>query len=445
VKNWQKDAHPEWPDATSATRGLPETERPAEAATSWFRRGMESDDGADAGAGAAAGQAPDADADATDVLPSSAYGRRAGTTDERPAADAPADPTAVLPTAVLPTASGPGGAADAPRGGHGPSGTAPTDVFRPVPAPGHRGRDGDQPAATSGWPKVPRPAATGSDARFRAPGPTASGPAATSLRDPWQESDGALGTGDAGGTGDVDPGEQHDPHEVTVQLDAVQLGDGTLHRAKSGPAADAADRPVFVDESGRRSRLYRRIGIAVGLACAVYAVVILATLLSGSSDAPWLPVPGKEEDTPASKVDTTSQPTESASPSAPDSPTPRTTPSATGVEEQLPDTGATASDTAPATQPSDTATGSESSTTQSAPAQDDDEPETGSTETATDPGTDPPDPTETGDTTPDPTETVGDSAGTGTGTDTLAEREATPTSLAAGAPVSPSPLVENTL
>ncbi|BFO22016.1 hypothetical protein SHKM778_84040 [Streptomyces sp. KM77-8] len=46
---------------------------------------------------------------------------------------------------------------------------------------------------------------------------------------------------------------------------------------------------MFVDESGRRSRLYRRIGMAVGLACAGYAVVMVATLLSGNSDAPGCP------------------------------------------------------------------------------------------------------------------------------------------------------------
>jgi len=44
--------------------------------------------------------------------------------------------------------------------------------------------------------------------------------------------------------------------------------------------------------------------MAVGIACAVYAVVIVITLLSGSSDAPWLPVPGQKDEAPAGKVDT---------------------------------------------------------------------------------------------------------------------------------------------
>ncbi|MEV5848114.1 hypothetical protein AB0M32_39745 [Streptomyces sp. NPDC051985] len=87
----------------------------------------------------------------------------------------------------------------------------------------------------------------------------------------------------------------HDPAEVTVQNDvgAVRIRPG---------AADGSDAPVFVDASGRRSRRFRRLGMAVALACAVYAVVIVVTLLSGSSDAPWLPVPGQDADQPAGQV-----------------------------------------------------------------------------------------------------------------------------------------------
>ncbi len=143
--------------------------------------------------------------------------------------------------------------------------------------------------------------------------PTA-GPGTAPLRDPWQQ--------DPGANEDADAGDHtHDPHEVTVQLDAVQLGDGVIRRADSGhrkgkAGPEASDGPVFVDSSGRRSRLYRRLGILVGIACAVYAVVIVSTLLSGNSDAPWLPVPGQEEGKPAGQVDTTPLPSESAQPSA---------------------------------------------------------------------------------------------------------------------------------
>ncbi|WP_051777350.1 hypothetical protein [Streptomyces violaceorubidus] len=135
--------------------------------------------------------------------------------------------------------------------------------------------------------------------------------------------------GDAGAAA----GHTHDPHEVTVQLDAVHLGDGVLLKADGGhrkSAPEASDGPVFVDASGRRSRLYRRLGILVGVACAVYAVVIVSTLLSGNSDAPWVPVPGQEEGAPAGQVDTTPLPSQSSLPTGAGAgtATPHATPSA---------------------------------------------------------------------------------------------------------------------
>lgn len=99
-------------------------------------------------------------------------------------------------------------------------------------------------------------------------------------------------------------GEGNDPDEVTVQLD-------TPHPAK-GAGTSASDAPVFVDASGRRGRTFRRIGILAGLACAAYAVVIVATLLSGNAGAPWLPVPGPDDDPPAGRVETTRGPSASA-------------------------------------------------------------------------------------------------------------------------------------
>ncbi|WP_217179663.1 hypothetical protein [Streptomyces sp. AC495_CC817] len=113
------------------------------------------------------------------------------------------------------------------------------------------------------------------------------------------------------------PGRNHDPHEVTVQLDGVgrEVEEGTgRHAGKNGDPAGAgqdSDGPVFVDESGRRRNLYRRLGIAVGTACAAYAVVIVGTLVSGNSDAPWLPVPMQKDDKPAGRVDTPPEPAES--------------------------------------------------------------------------------------------------------------------------------------
>jgi hypothetical protein len=115
-----------------------------------------------------------------------------------------------------------------------------------------------------------------------------------------------------------EPANGHDPHEVTIQLDGAgrKLDDWLVQQAKDAPTPpEASDGPVFVDESGRRSRRYRRLGMLVAVACAVYAVVIVATLLSGNSNAPWLPVPGQEEDQPAGQVDTSPLPTQSVNPS----------------------------------------------------------------------------------------------------------------------------------
>ncbi|MEV8315223.1 hypothetical protein AB0Q95_13715 [Streptomyces sp. NPDC059900] len=144
-------------------------------------------------------------------------------------------------------------------------------------------------------------------------------------------------------------------------------------------AQDAPDGPVFVDESGRRSRRYRRIGVLVGIACAVYAVIIVGTLLSGNSSAPWLPIDPKD-DKPASKVDTPNRPADPLDPSA----SPGTTPSP-GASES--------GSTAPTTGGKDPA--------------DPEETDDGKTE----PGGGKTDPDPTGDDKPDPDPTGGNSGG----------------------------------
>lgn len=187
---------------------------------------------------------------------------------------------------------------DAAKGAAGPRGpehgfgrpAAPAADAEPEAGTGDGSRDMERTTVL----RSPAAAAKGP---WPAPAPATGVAATASVRDPWQEEP----AGEAGAV-------THDPHEVTVQLDAVQFGDGVLHRAPVQPktaSPDAADGPVFVDESGRRSRRYRRIGMAVGLACAGYAAVIVATLLSGNSDAPWLPVPGQQQkEQPAGKVET---------------------------------------------------------------------------------------------------------------------------------------------
>ncbi|MDF3297769.1 translation initiation factor IF-2 [Streptomyces tropicalis] len=106
-----------------------------------------------------------------------------------------------------------------------------------------------------------------------------------------------------------------DPNELTVRLDrAAEPGDPSAARDPGGRGGGGSDGPVFVDESGRRSRRFRRFGMGVGLTCAVYAVVIVVTLVSGNSNAPWLPVPGQADDAPAGKVDTSPVPSDPARP-----------------------------------------------------------------------------------------------------------------------------------
>ncbi|AYN32971.1 hypothetical protein DUI70_2469 [Streptomyces albus] len=99
---------------------------------------------------------------------------------------------------------------------------------------------------------------------------------------------------------DAQPGHTHDPNEVTVQLDGAGRQLAELLDRGERPAPDT---PVFVDETGRRSRTYRTLGVLVGLACAGYAAVIAVTLLSGNAGAPWLPLDGPPEGRPAGKVE----------------------------------------------------------------------------------------------------------------------------------------------
>ncbi|WP_258544083.1 hypothetical protein [Streptomyces ipomoeae] len=171
-----------------------------------------------------------------------------------------------------------------------------------------RSRTGDRAARPGGadevlWPdaagrtgSVPRQPTSGEQARS-APYTQS---AAIVPPAPWEQPD--------------EPGHNHDPHEVTVQLDGAgrELADGAAGAAKGATGTQESDGPVFVDESGRRRNRYRRLGIAVGTACAAYAAVIAGTLLSGNSDAPWLPVPMQKNDKPASEVDTSPLPAESA-------------------------------------------------------------------------------------------------------------------------------------
>lgn len=192
--------------------------------------------------------------------------------------------------------------ADRPTSGASPTGSEPRGEVE--------GRSGDDRSATVGGGRIAAARPAGADRpadvshRSAAGGPPQSGPRAAFAAVPWERPE--------------EPDHTHDPHEVTVQLDGAgrRLEDRLVDRTTVTPGVpDGSDGPVFVDESGRRSRRFRRLGILVGIACAVYAVVIVATLLSGNSNAPWLPVPGQEDDPPAGQVHTSPLPTDSVQPS----------------------------------------------------------------------------------------------------------------------------------
>ncbi|MCX5533234.1 hypothetical protein OG785_22095 [Streptomyces sp. NBC_00006] len=228
-------------------------------------------------------------------------------------------------------------------------------------------------------------------------------------------------------------GPTHDPHEVTVQLDVSgrQLGGPVGVRPGEGGSgagggegragregADDKELPVFVDDSGRRGRNFRRFGVAAGLAIAVYAVVIVVTVFSGNSDAPWLPMPAEGKG--AGKVGTrSSEPTPSTSTAQSPGATPESSATGSAVPGASAAPGASASPSAgdsasgkpsTGTSPSGRPTGGKTTppVDPSGPA-DSDEPST--------------DPSEPTDPTTPPDDTVSDPAG-GPGTDgseTLAE------------------------
>ncbi|MEG8277763.1 hypothetical protein [Streptomyces sp. AHA2] len=282
---------------------------------------------------------------------------------------------------------------------------------------------GPLPAGAEILPGIPRQSEGEADALVPGRG------SRTAVRDPWREPEESGPAGeDPAPAGEVPvPAGAHDPHEVTVQLDAVQLGDGRLRQAEDGPAAGAdgsGDRPVFVDESGRRSRRLRRIGVVVALACGVYAVVIVATLLSGNSNAPWLPVPGKSEEQPAEKVDSSPPPAEAAPTKQPGASVPDAVPVTGGATAPAsgPSTAAPATTARPGrsgapAKPSPTAT---RATPRPGTGPADPTP----TEPADPPSTPATDPTPTGEATPSPTATTG-TGGDGGDTGTVADGPAT--------------------
>ncbi|WP_405780346.1 hypothetical protein [Streptomyces sp. NBC_00859] len=121
---------------------------------------------------------------------------------------------------------------------------------------------------------------------------------------------------------------------MTIQLDGLgreltppSAGTGAAHRPQA--AHPVTDSPVFVDASGRRGRKYRRIGWLVALACASYAVLLVLTVVGGSSTAPWLLIPGPAA---GKKADTVRLPAAPVASPAPGQEAPGATPAPVPVD-----------------------------------------------------------------------------------------------------------------
>ncbi|MFE7773210.1 hypothetical protein ACFU5O_04775 [Streptomyces sp. NPDC057445] len=111
-------------------------------------------------------------------------------------------------------------------------------------------------------------------------------------------------------------GRTHEPNEVTVQLDGLGR---QLSELRDGPTPqDSSDGPVFVDASGRRSKKLRRVGWVLAIACACYAITLVVALAGGNSKAPWLLIPGPEDEKNTSTVQ--EQPAATDSPADPVAP-----------------------------------------------------------------------------------------------------------------------------
>ncbi|MFE7707985.1 hypothetical protein ACFU6I_19820 [Streptomyces sp. NPDC057486] len=105
-------------------------------------------------------------------------------------------------------------------------------------------------------------------------------------------------------------GHTHEWNDVTVQLDG--LGRQLSELPAEPGAPEGSDGPVFVDESGRRSKTFRRLGWVLAAVCACYAVTLVVALLGGNSTAPWLPLSGQKQHKKANEVRTPPTPSGSA-------------------------------------------------------------------------------------------------------------------------------------
>ncbi|MGN5635836.1 hypothetical protein [Streptomyces sp. AC154] len=121
-------------------------------------------------------------------------------------------------------------------------------------------------------------------------------------------------------------GHTHEPNEVTIQLDG--LGRQLSELLPEPGAPEGSDGPVFVDESGRRSKTFRRFGWVIAAVCVCFAVTLVGTVLGGNSSAPFLPLSGQEKHRNADEVQVPPAPDPSADVSATPGTTAGSSPSA---------------------------------------------------------------------------------------------------------------------
>ncbi|WP_128817608.1 hypothetical protein [Streptomyces sp. S063] len=96
-------------------------------------------------------------------------------------------------------------------------------------------------------------------------------------------------------------GHTHEPNDATIQLDGLGRQLAELPGEPAPP--ENSDGPVFVDESGRRSKTFRRLGWVLATVCTGYAVTLVFAVLGGNSSAPWLPLSGPKEAAKAEQVE----------------------------------------------------------------------------------------------------------------------------------------------
>jgi hypothetical protein len=103
---------------------------------------------------------------------------------------------------------------------------------------------------------------------------------------PPSEADPEDGFRDTPGGEATEPAPGADEPTLVVGEPIAETDEPTLENA----LVQAGDEPVFVDASGRRRTLLRRVGIGIGALAAAY-MALLVVSLAGGPRPPWVPLP----------------------------------------------------------------------------------------------------------------------------------------------------------